>query len=1368
LADPVPTVVVQVGPGAALLGAARRHGLAHLAATITTFATDDGDSDLVAARTAVGELWAHGVAVDLAATRRPGRRRVLAPGYAFQRRRLWIDPPPTTERPAGGTELLQVPVWHQQPPLPPAVTLDGRWVVAGARRDEVAAALRAVGAEAVDPAEADTTELAGAVLVVEHSTEPADARRTILEHGAVAALLHGRAPSTLLQITVEGVRVESTDRPGPATAAARSLPRVIAQESPGTSWRTVDVTGSADLGDVVVAELAELSSGGATGLEVAVRSRSRWLRTLHPWSVPEPGPEPGLDPDGLAVIVGGLGDVGLTIAQHLAQRGMRVVLTSRSETVAQERAHALAQLAAAGHDVTVRQVDAADAGATRDLLAELGPIDLVVHAAGVVATADLRPIRDIGAEQVDGHLHAKAGGALALRAALAALPVEHRPQTVVLMSSAGTLVGGIGTGPYSASNGFLDGLADSGTDPSWVSVVWDAWKVGPLGVDREVNLAFALDAATGMTALDAVLRASRAGSAPPVVAVSTTDLRERITTAGRVVPVAVATSGPELTDVQGVIAALWSDLFGVPVRDAGAEFFALGGHSLLATRMLVALGERFGTELRLRDLLANPTVGGLAELVGSGARAEPSAVLPPAVAPPAEPVDTTTIPMTRVQHAYWVGRSGGYDLGGTACHFYLEYDCQDLDLDRYERAWNSVIARHPLLRAITTAQGRLKVLDRVPHYRIRTVDLTTKGPEQQADRLARMRERVSREPGPSDRWPLVQVQAARLPGGRVRLFLGVDVLICDAASYWVIDRELRHFYEHPGAELPPVTVTFAECVAALERRRGTPEWERAATYWRARTLPAAPTLPVTTAPGRFVRHSARLDRAEWAAVKKSAAAHGLTPTAVLLAAYTDELARWSGDSRFSVTLTLFDRPAGPAGVDGVVGDFTSLLLHEVDLTGADTFAERAARTQRTLFTDLDHREFSALDVLAEASARTGVVASVPVVFTSALGLADVIGGDHDLQWAGEQVAALSQTPQTWLDQQVLEQRGELIVQWDALEPTLPPEQVDRAFDGYLARLRALADPAAWSPATAVPVDDVAITLRDGTRGGPTLFLVHPSGGDVLCYAELSRGLDERVSVVGLTDPGLAGLAAPADLPALAALHVDVLTRRQPTGPYLIGGWSMGGSLGQEMARVLHERGEQVALLLMIDSNDPTHITAVEGDPDAVEAEVLARHLGALEAYVGVDLGTGTATERATFLAATPERRWAEAAARLRAHRLLGARDDLRDRVTVFGRHLRDLAAHRPRPHLDPRTHTLLLRADRRAPRNSGIGMGVDDTPPGRPDLGWTAHLATPPEVHGIDADHYSIVRPPAVAQVAVLLNAALAPHLRRMEPFRAS
>ncbi|RBM06848.1 type I polyketide synthase [Streptomyces sp. PT12] len=1373
-----PALLVQVGPGAALASLARRTAPPALRATLTTCVEDEPDA-ATTIRETVAQLWAHGVDIDLALGDATPRRRVAAPGYAFQRRRLWIDPPAAaTDLPGepepDGDEPLHLPRWRQLPPADAADSPAGRWlVVAGEDRplaDAVRRELTARGAECVAVAEQGEA-LDGVVLLATDQTD--DLAAAVLRHTELAARLDRLAapPRLLLQVTEGAVRVEGDDRPEPVAGAVRTLPRVLAQELRGLAWRTLDLPtvkagNASERARFVMAELGELTGpDAAPGREVAVRGGVRWARDLVPWRPARTREAPPAT--GTVLITGGLGDVGLAIADHLGRAGRRVVLTSRTGG----RAEGVRRLATAGRSVEVRTLDAADAAGTAALVRELaadGGLGLVVHAAGAVATAGATTLRETTPEQVRAHVAAKADGALALRAAVDALPAELRPSTVVLMSSATTLVGGIGMGAYAAANGFLDALADAAQPgpTRWISAVWDGWRVGPAGGERTVALAGALDAETGLAALDRLL----AGPTPPVVAVATTSLADRMARAAA--PADRPSTGPGGSDpgepTARWLAELWAGLFGTPALSADADFFALGGHSLLATRMLAAVRERFGTDLRLRDLLDAPTVGALAARVDAAVPEAPAR--PPADLPQPAAADGT-FPLTRVQHAYWVGRDGGYEWGEVPCHFYLEYDCERLDVARYERAWNLVLARHPMLRAVVTPTGRVRVLDDVPPYRVRVHDLTTLPEERRSQRLARLRERISREPGPADRWPLAQIQAALLPGGRVRLFVGVDVLVCDAASWWIIDRELRRFYHAPDEQLPPLKVDFASCVAAVEERRRGPAGQRAAAYWRERldTLPGPPPLPVAepVGPARFVRRAARLEAGAWAALRAEATRHRVTPTAALLAAYAETLAAWSGDDRFSLVLTLFDRPDTHPDVAGVVGDFTSLVPHVVERARAGSFVERARAAQATLFADLDHREFSALEVLAEKSTRVGRRVSVPVVFTSALGLPDVIGADHDPEWVGEQVAALSQTPQTWLDHQALEQGGRLLLQWDALEPVLPPEEVDRAFADYVRRVERLAtDPAAWAPEAATPDgtdvsdEDIAVPVRPGHDGGPTLFLTHPSGGDIVCYAELARLLDPRVEVVALTDPELAGGTGAEDIDGMVRRFLDVVRRRRPHGPYLLGGWSMGGDLAHEMARRLHQEGETTALLALLDSNDPVHITPVDRpSQNETELEVVWRFLGALEAFTGAALGGGrdrAASETITAVRNLPDAaRWREIDERLRAAGLLGRRDSARRRVAVFARHLRALADHRPTRLEAPATRTLLIRADRPAPRNAGIGMGVDDTPPGVADLGWGRHLAGPLDVVGVPAHHYSLLRPPALPRVAEALNDAL-------------
>ncbi|MGA9870215.1 MAG: SDR family NAD(P)-dependent oxidoreductase, partial [Rhodococcus sp. (in: high G+C Gram-positive bacteria)] len=1178
----------------------------------------------------------------------------------------------------------------------------------------------------------------------------------------------------------------------PVAAALRTLPRILGQEAPGLRWAAVDVDSvlnAEDCADVVLGEVIDALGRPATrpASDVTVRSGVRWESALTSWSAVETVAT-AVVPGTKALIVGGSGAVGRLIGRHLAGLGYDVVSTSRRErSEPGSTAHPIRHVVG---DAT----DAADlARLVSSLDADAGPIGLVVHAAGLAASLAPVTLTSAGHDAKFGdaaraHMDAKLAVAQNIRNAISGLPEGRRPTAVLCMSSATGVLGGIGMGPYAASNTAMDAYAVSvsGRRVRWVSIVWDGWRADLEEVGREsaisaIAMSGALDAETGLTAFDRIAALAFAGRSPAVVAVGTSGLGPRSRAASIPRPRAAAgafLSG--LTDTQQGVAEVWSEMFGAPVTDPDADFFALGGHSLLGTRMLDSVRQRFGVELGLRELLTAATLAQFSDRIDAAKTlAAPSDDT--AVSTLSEVLrDDGTFDMTRVQHAYWIGRNGGYAWGEVPCHFYLEYDCVDLDLERYNRALDAVIARHPMLRTVATSDGRLRTLDSVPPYRIRTRELVSADDESRERTLGTIRRRVAEKPGPPDRWPLVQIEAARTDRNRTRLFIGVDVLICDAASWWIIESELKALYEHPETPLPALDLHPAQCSSAMAQRRRGPGGVRAEHYWlaRAESVPGPPELPIR--PGfdgrpRFVRRATALRPEQWSRFALECRRHRITPTAALLTLYTDSLRAWSRTQHFSVVLTLFDRPPFHPDVNKVVGDFTSLILHESGPHAASSFVDRAQATQRRMFDDLDHRQYSALELLAEQSRRSGEQCSVPVVFTGALGVHDMVDDSGSLEWVGTQVHAVGQTPQTWLDHQVLEQDGELRLQWDVVDGLFADSELEHLVARHTEAATQLADDAgAWTRTHdhgAVPqIDpaDVLVPLRgSGATAGserPTLFLVHPSGGDVLCYAELSRRLTTEVAVVALTDPQLTVDAGGCDsIEGIAAQYVSALRSQYstPPGGWLLGGWSMGGSLAQEMARQLHDDGERTALIVMLDSNDPTYITAIDGTAATVELEVARRHLGALESFLDIDLGIGDAAWN-EIVELEPDARNSVIAAKLRSRKLLGPRDDGLSRREVFGRHLAALARHTPRLHPDADTETLLVRCTRRAPNNSGIGMGIDDTPSAfSADLGWSRHLAGRLTVVAADAHHYSMLREPALDDVVEHLDHALRTALDR-------
>jgi amino acid adenylation domain-containing protein len=571
---------------------------------------------------------------------------------------------------------------------------------------------------------------------------------------------------------------------------------------------------------------------------------------------------------------------------------------------------------------------------------------------------------------------------------------------------------------------------------------------------------------------------------------------------------------------EAALLALWQEVLGRDDVGVEEDFFELGGHSLIAAQLVARIRRQLGVELPLRVLFEAPTVARLAAAIATGAAALPPAGgergLPLLIPAPAERHEP--FPLSDVQQAYWLGRTGLFELGGVASHAYSEVDVEALDLGRLELAVRRLVERHDMLRAVVLPDGRQRVLAEVAAWRLEAE--TAGAPAVPEARLAEIRERMSHQVLAAGEWPLFALRVSRLAGGRMRLHFSLDALIGDAYSFNILSRELAALYADPAAALPPLGLAYRDYVLAEAALARSPLWEEALRYWEARLgeLPAAPELPLAASPSslarpRFGRRAGRLPAAAWGRLKARGAGCGLTPSGLVAAAFAEVLAAWSKSPRFTLNVTLFNRLPLHPEVDRIVGDFTSLLLLEIDAHGAETFTGRARRLQAQLWQDMDHRYVSGIEVLRRLARarRLPPGALMPVVLTSTLTLPAGAQAGGEPPWGARPVYGISQTPQVWLDHQVGEAAGALVFNWDAVEDLFPAGLLDALFAAYQELLARLAeDDETWHrrrlellPAAQLDLLAAANATGEPVPGG----LLH--GG----FEEQARRRPERLAVI---------------------------------------------------------------------------------------------------------------------------------------------------------------------------------------------------------------------------------------------------------------
>ena len=540
------------------------------------------------------------------------------------------------------------------------------------------------------------------------------------------------------------------------------------------------------------------------------------------------------------------------------------------------------------------------------------------------------------------------------------------------------------------------------------------------------------------------------------------------------------------TPEEVLLCELVAQLLGLPRVGLGDHFFHLGGHSLLAARLAAQVRARLGRELPLRTIFEHPVLGELARALASLATADDAAApLRPDPDAAHEP-----FPLTPVQQAYWLGRQSLVELGQVACHLYAELRLRTLDVDRLGAAWDRAIERHPMLRAVIDAEGTQRILAQVPPLHIALAD-HSRAPLEQAQAAAlAVREAMSHQVLPSERWPLFELRVTRVAEHDWRLHLSIDALILDGESIQWLLHEVFELYHGRQRAQPPARLSFRDYVLHLQREAAP--IERARAYWSARlhTLPAAPALPLAVDPARladprFTRHHARLAAAPWQQLRARAAAAGLTASSVLCCAYAEVLGTWARSDRFTLNLTVGDRRVLHPDVRDMLGVFTNLVPLEIDHACRASLLERAHAQQRQLARDLDHRAFSGVQVQRLLAQHAGdpLAGLLPVVFTSVIAEPALALPEDVL----EVVHSITQTPQTWLDNKVYLVDDELGIDWDAPAALFPPGVLDAMFDAYLALLHALATTeSAWhdTERSLVPAAQRALVAAANATAAP--------------------------------------------------------------------------------------------------------------------------------------------------------------------------------------------------------------------------------------------------------------------------------------------
>ena len=422
--------------------------------------------------------------------------------------------------------------------------------------------------------------------------------------------------------------------------------------------------------------------------------------------------------------------------------------------------------------------------------------------------------------------------------------------------------------------------------------------------------------------------------------------------------------------------------------------------------------------------------------------------------------------LSQMQMAYLIGRGDLLPLGGVSSHVYHEFELEHLRVGPLEQALRRVVERHPALRTVIEPDEQQRVLpmSSMPDRLIAIHDARAlPRAAVQALHLG-LREAMSAQVAQLDRPCAVDARLVLLPGERALLLVSHDGLQVDGISMQIMFSEWARAYADPAVPLPALAASYRAQVDAERRLRDGSLWRGAREHWLSRLQrerPSPPRLPLAVAPaslprGLTTRHDVRLDAERFARFERHATVCGLTTAAALFAAYAEVLARWSGPGPITLNVTLANRLPVTDDVDNAIGNYTVPMLVRHSQTQT-TFAERALAAQASMRESMEHRHFSALDVMRHLASGGdhALAAGLPYTFNCALGHATSQGELVGVESLGLQTFGASQTPQVGMNAFALRSRGGVWLQIDAVQGLFAPgipEAVAAACESLLQQL----------------------------------------------------------------------------------------------------------------------------------------------------------------------------------------------------------------------------------------------------------------------------------------------------------------------------
>jgi non-ribosomal peptide synthase protein (TIGR01720 family) len=784
-------------------------------------------------------------------------------------------------------------------------------------------------------------------------------------------------PLQILVVTNNVHEVNGDERLCPEKATVLGTCKSIPQEYPNITCRCIDVVipelGTSQENQIIDRLIAELTFEQSENV-VAYRGKHRWVQTFEPVQLSEvsEGTIP-LRKKGVYLITGGLGGIGLVLAEHLARTvHAKLILTGRSSLPPKEewfqwlethdekdevsrKIKKVQALEALGAEVLLCRADVANFEQMQAAMAEasecFGQVDGVIHAAGIKL---YRTVQQISQTECESQLRSTGYGLFVLERVLQGKELDF----CLLISSLASVLGVLGMAAYPAAHLFTDAFAYKHNQTSpvpWLSMNCDNWLTQESSelMTASKGRDFAMMRQEGVEAFQRVLSMGKVTQ----VVISTADLQARIEKWTKPEPLpdskltkkatpSSSYSRPNLqntyvaprNEVEQTLANIWQKLLGIEQVGIHDNFFELGGDSVLGIQVS-AKAARAGFRLTPQQLFEYQTIAELGVVANTDQtiQAEQGLVVGP-------------LPLTPIQQWFFEQNQPEPHHWNQAV---LLEALQVLDPYLLEQALQQLLVHHDGLRLrFMPSEHGWHQTNASPDGKVpfTWMDLSAVPLDAQKSAMEAaatdLQASLNLSEGPIVRIALFELGASRSS----RLLFIIHHLAVDFGSWRILFEDLQTAYQQlsqgEAIQLPQKTTSFKQWSERLREYAHSPELQQEWDYWLSEPNRQQTRLPVDYPTGVNTVASAQtvsvtLSAEETQILLQEVQAIYRTQTEeVLLAALAQAFAQWTGVNSLLVNLEGNGRESF-VDVDPsrTVGWFTTIFPVLLNLGETDNLGE---------------------------------------------------------------------------------------------------------------------------------------------------------------------------------------------------------------------------------------------------------------------------------------------------------------------------------------------------------------------------------------------------------------------------------------------